>query len=65
MNKKQTYAEALAEIELIIQNIEDDKYSLDELSEKVRRVSFLINFCKEKLRATEDELSKVLKNMQE
>ena len=65
MKNKQTYAEALAEIELIIQNIEDDKYSLDELSEKVKRITFLINYCKEKLRTTEEELNKVLKNMQE
>jgi exodeoxyribonuclease VII small subunit len=65
MAKKQTYAEALEEIESIIQNIEDDNYSLDELSEKVKRISFLINYCKEKLHATEEELNKVLKNMQE
>lgn len=65
MKNKQTYSEALAEIELIIQNIEDDKYSLDELSEKVKRITFLINYCKEKLRTTEEELNKVLKNMQE
>jgi exodeoxyribonuclease VII small subunit len=65
MKNKLTYAEALAEIELIIQNIEDDKYSLDELSDKVKRISFLINYCKEKLHATEEELNKVLNNMQD
>ena len=65
MKNKQTYAEALAEIELIIQNIEDDKYTLDELSEKVKRISFLINYCKEKLHATEDELKNVLKNIKD
>jgi exodeoxyribonuclease VII small subunit len=65
MKNKLTYAEALAEIELIIQNIEDDKYTLDELSEKVKRISFLINYCKEKLRTTEDELKNVLKNIKD
>jgi exodeoxyribonuclease VII small subunit len=65
MKNKLTYAEALAEIELIIQNIEDDKYTLDELSEKVKRISFLINYCKEKLRATEDELKNILKNIKD
>ena len=65
MKNKQTYAEALAEIELIIQNIEDDKYTLDELSEKVKRISFLINYFKEKLHSTENELKNVLKNIKE
>lgn len=61
MNKKLTYDEALAEIEQIVQNIEENKYSIDELSEKVKRISFLVNYCKEKLRNTEKELNKILK----
>lgn len=61
MNKKLTYDEALAEIEQIVQNIEENKYSIDELSEKVKRISFLVNYCKEKLRNTEEELNKILK----
>jgi exodeoxyribonuclease VII small subunit len=65
MSKKNTYAEALAEIELIIANIENDAYSIDELTDKVKRISFLINFCKEKLHATESELSGILNKMQE
>ena len=65
MSKKNSYAEALAEIELIIENIENDKYSIDELTDKVKRISFLINFCKEKLHATENELNTILSQMQE
>jgi exodeoxyribonuclease VII small subunit len=65
MSKKNTYAEALAEIEEIIANIENDKYSIDELTDKVKRISFLINFCKEKLRSTESELNNILDKMQE
>ena len=63
MSKKNTYAEALAEIEDIIANIENDKYSIDELTDKVKRISFLINFCKEKLRSTETELNSILDKM--
>jgi exodeoxyribonuclease VII small subunit len=62
MSKKLTYDEALSEIELIVQNIEENKYSIDELGEKVKRISFLVNYCKEKLRNTEDELNKILKD---
>ncbi len=60
MAKKQpTYQEALAEIEHIVKNIEENKYSIDELTEKVKRVAELVNFCKEKLKYTEDELAKI------
>ena len=63
MSKKGTYAQALAEMEEIIANIQNEKYTIDELSEKVRRVSQLIVFCKEKLRETDDEIEKVINQM--
>ena len=63
--KKLSYAEALAEIEEIIGDIEDNKFSIDELADKVKRISTLIDFCKEKLHATETELNNILKKMQE
>lgn len=66
MSKKQlTYADALAEIEEIIQHIENEQFSIDELADKVKRISELINFCKTKLRSTEEELEKILKKMEE
>jgi exodeoxyribonuclease VII small subunit len=65
MAKKLSYKDAVEEIEQIISKIEDDEYSIDEIAEKVKRISFLINYCKEKLRTTEDELDKILKKMQE
>jgi exodeoxyribonuclease VII small subunit len=60
MTKKLSYNEAIEEIEAIIQKIEDNEYSIDELTEKVKRVSFLLSFCKDKLHATEDEVEKIL-----
>jgi exodeoxyribonuclease VII small subunit len=60
MTKKLTYNEAIEEIEAIIQKIEDNEYSIDELTEKVKRVSFLLSFCKDKLHATEEEVEKIL-----
>jgi len=64
MTKKLTYNSAIEEIEQIIAKIENDEYSIDILAEKVKRISVLINYCKEKLHNTEEELDKVLKNMQ-
>jgi len=65
MSKKvnPTYSEAFAEIEEIVEQIENSELNIDDLSEKVKRVSFLIKICKDKLFATESEIEKLLKNI--
>ncbi|HQH40102.1 MAG TPA: exodeoxyribonuclease VII small subunit [Bacteroidales bacterium] len=64
MAKKISYGEAIAEIEEIIRKIEQEELDVDELSDKVKRVSFLINYCREKLRNTEEEVSNILKEIE-
>jgi exodeoxyribonuclease VII small subunit len=55
MAKKEiTYQEALAEIE---------ELGVDDLSERVKRVTFLLKVCKQKLRKTQQEVDDVLKEM--
>ena len=63
MNKNQTYQQAIDELEAIVNEIENEEISVDELSEKVKRASQLIILCKTKLTKTEDEVSKVLEEM--
>ena len=63
--KKFTYREALNEIEEILSRIENEELDIDELSEKVTRVSFLLKFCKDKLHKTNEEVEKILKEMEE
>ena len=58
--QEQTYIEAVAEIEIIIKKIEDSDLNVDELSNDVERASQLINFCKSKLYATEENINKIL-----
>jgi exodeoxyribonuclease VII small subunit len=65
MTKKLSYAEAMAEIEEIINKIENDEFTVDDLADKVKRISSLIQFCKDKLRSTEEELDNILKKVQE
>jgi exodeoxyribonuclease VII small subunit len=60
-----SYKDALNEIEDILRNIEEGKFDLDQLSEKVKRVSYLLNACKKKLRSTEDEIGKIIDNFNE
>jgi len=59
------YKEAMKEIEEIVAKLEDNQLDVDELSEKVKRVSELIAFCKSKLRETEEEVEKVLDAIEE
>lgn len=62
--KKQSYREAITEVEEILASIENDELDVDELAEKVKRVSFLLKFCKDKLYKTQEEVEKVLKEME-
>lgn len=62
--KKVTYKEAISEIEEILEKIENDELDVDELSEKVKRVSSLIKICKDKLQTTEAEVEKILDDME-
>jgi exodeoxyribonuclease VII small subunit len=63
VNKNLSYEKAYAELEKIAQEIEDEEVSVDALAEKVKRASQLVTFCQNKLKATEDEVSKILSNM--
>jgi exodeoxyribonuclease VII small subunit len=62
---KLTYASAMTELEKIVQDIESGEIDIDVLSEKVRRASELITFCKDRLRNTQKEVDKTLIDIQE
>jgi len=65
MSKSETYKQAIEELEQIVNEIENEEISVDELSEKVKRASQLIRLCKTKLTKTEEEVAKVLEEMKE
>ncbi|MHC1702292.1 MAG: exodeoxyribonuclease VII small subunit [Tenuifilaceae bacterium] len=66
MSKKQlSYNEAIIEIENIIGRIENQELDIDKLSANVKRVAELLNFCKHKLKSTEEEVQKILKDFEE
>ena len=65
MEKQITYTEAMKELELIVGEIEEGEITIDTLSEKVKRASELIRICKEKLTATEEDVSKILEDLKE
>jgi exodeoxyribonuclease VII small subunit len=59
-----TYKEAITEIEEILHQIENDEPDVDQLSEKVKRLSSLVSWCREKLHNTEEEIEKILKEIE-
>nr|WP_320118457.1 exodeoxyribonuclease VII small subunit [uncultured Marinifilum sp.] len=63
--KKISYKEAIGEIEETIALIENEELDVDDLSDKVKRVSELLVICKNKLNNTEKEVEKILNEMDE
>jgi exodeoxyribonuclease VII small subunit len=62
---EQKYTEAFEELQEIVSDMEDGNISVDELSEKVKRATVLIRVCKAKLSATEGDVQKILKELEE
>jgi exodeoxyribonuclease VII small subunit len=65
MEKQISYSEAIAELELIVTEIEQGEITIDTLSEKVKRAAELIKICKTKLSSTEDDVNKILGEIKE
>ena len=63
MNEIVNYTEAFEELQGIVLEIEQGEISVDELSEKVKRAAQLIKICKSKLTSTEEDVNKILKEL--
>lgn len=59
-----TYAKALDELNALVEDLENDQISVDELSEKVKRAAILLNFCQTRLRSTEEEVRNIMDSLQ-
>jgi len=58
--EKINYDTAVAEIEEILEKIEEENLGVDELAEKVNRVSQLLKICRDRLLASEEQINKIL-----
>ena len=63
MSDSLNYTEAFEELQTIVLEIEQGEISVDELSEKVKRAALLIKICKTKLTTTEEDVNKILKEL--
>ena len=55
-----SFEEAIAQLQEITSNIEDNSYGMDEMLAKIKDAAGLINDCKAKLNSTNEEIKKIL-----
>lgn len=58
--EKISYDAAVQEIEEILKKIEEGDLGVDELAEKVNRVTALLKICRDRLYKTEEQINKIL-----
>jgi len=54
--KNITYEAALQELQSIVDALQENTLSIDDLSAQLKRAAELIAYCREKLRATDQEI---------
>jgi exodeoxyribonuclease VII small subunit len=59
MEENMKYEEAMTQIETIVHKMENNELDIDELAAQLKTAQRLIQFCKDKLTKTEEELSKI------
>ena len=62
-NEKLNYTDAYEELIGIVNDLEEGEISVDELTEKIKRASELIQFCKGILRKTELNVDQILEEI--
>lgn len=63
MSDKLTYQSAFEELQQIVTDLEEGEVNVDELSERVKRATQLISICKNKLTETEEDVNKILNEL--
>lgn len=64
MKPKMTYNEAVAELESILESLENSKeIDMDLIAGKVKRAGELMEFCKMRLHELDTELEKILEQL--
>ena len=58
--KKETYSEAMARLEKIVSQIDNNELEIDVLAEKTQAISTSRSFCSDKLTKADKEIEKLL-----
>jgi exodeoxyribonuclease VII small subunit len=62
--EKENYTLAFEELQTIVREMEEGEISVDVLASKVKRAAELIQICKNKLHNTEEDVQKILKELE-
>ena len=63
-NNQMTYTQAVTELEQLVQKMQDPQCSIDNLSEYTRRSKQLLDICRKKLTAADEQLKQILADIQ-
>ena len=64
MAKKQTYTEAMQELEAIVDKLQNEEVEIDQLKTMVARSTELLAFCKKTLHETDEDVKKIIDNLE-
>ncbi len=62
--KELTYKEAIEHLRRIVAEIDNSELDVDSLSQKVKDASQLIRICKDKLYKADEEVKKILEELE-
>ena len=62
-NQPLTYTSAMQELEAIVEQLQSPQCEVDQLCDLTRRSVELLKFCRQKLTSTDEELLKLLENI--
>ncbi|MBE6329590.1 MAG: exodeoxyribonuclease VII small subunit [Bacteroidales bacterium] len=57
-----SYEAAMEELEEILSSLESNELKIDDLAKNARRATELVEYCKNKLRTTSEELNKIMES---
>lgn len=60
IEKDLKYEDALKKLEEIVNLLERKEIKIDQLADKVKEAKALVDYCREKLEKTEEEISKII-----
>lgn len=61
---KLSYREAFGELSRILQELQSEDVDVDKLTQKVQKATELIKLCREKIKDTELEIKKIIKDFE-
>lgn len=65
MKEPISYKKAVAELDEILNTLENAEPDVDQMAQKVRRATELIKYCKQKLSKTDAEIQAIFEEMKD